>query len=124
MTSRLKIQIASDLHLEYYPINYALALEELIIPDPNAHALALLGDICALGSDKHLPLYTSFLNQVSQAFPVVLILAGNHEYYSPKGKYTMTDVKQRLTVLCDHFDNIHLLDNDSIELQGVKIIGM
>ena len=74
------VQIASDLHLEFYscPAEDAWREEELdrmIVP--RAPVLALLGDI---GIPTH-PVYRSFLLRQAERFEAVLVITGNHEFY-------------------------------------------
>ena len=71
------IQIVSDLHLEFLAGRRKDGdLDELITP--TAPILALLGDI---GSPLQ-PIYRDFLLMQAQRFKAVLVLSGNHEYYS------------------------------------------
>jgi ankyrin repeat protein len=66
------IQVASDLHLEFYKEEKDLS--NLIIP--SAPYLALLGDI---GLPIKRPNYKQFLLDMSEKFEIVFVLAGNHE---------------------------------------------
>jgi len=70
----LQIQIASDLHIEYY--------KETTIPDdiivPKAPNLALLGDIGLAHTDQ----LQNFLYQQADHFQNILFVAGNYEFYN------------------------------------------
>lgn len=57
--------------------NIAHTLNQLITP--SAPILGLLGDI----GNPALPTYRDFLYHQATRFKLVLVLAGNHEYYSP-----------------------------------------
>jgi ankyrin repeat protein len=66
------IQVASDIHLEFY--QEGKDLSQLIIP--SAPYLALLGDI---GLPIKRQNYKQFLLDMSEKFEIVFVLAGNHE---------------------------------------------
>ena len=70
----LSIQIASDLHLEFYSEDQALPYRDIITP--SAPILALLGDIgLPLSANRH---YERFLHHMADQFQLVLVVAGNH----------------------------------------------
>ena len=69
----VSIQIASDLHLEFYGDN-PIPYKDIIVP--GAPILALLGDIgLPIASDGH---YERFLHHMADQFQLVLVVAGNH----------------------------------------------
>ncbi|MEQ8418302.1 MAG: metallophosphoesterase [Imperialibacter sp.] len=72
----MKIQYASDLHLEM-PANAAWIYKNPIIP--SAEILILAGDITYL-SDLHLS--SPFFDLLSSQFDKVYIVPGNHEFYN------------------------------------------
>lgn len=101
------INLISDIHLEYlsrYP--------NLINNDYENTILCLLGDI-GYPSSK---LYKDFIGHCSKTFKMVLVILGNHELY----KSSMSDVKYKLKYLPN---NVHLLDNSYIIINGIKFIG-
>ena len=67
------IQVYSDLHLEFKGAR--AALPPII---PRAPVVALLGDI----GIPSLPSYEEFIFEMSDIFKQVLVVSGNHEYYS------------------------------------------
>src|SRR6056300_571740 len=75
----VRIQIASDLHIEYDndgivdPLNYIT---------PSADVLVLAGDI---GSFYKYEQLHNFLSRISEYFKYVIYVPGNHEYYQPSG---------------------------------------
>ena len=69
------IRVVSDVHLEHYntPPNF----RDIITPGIN-DILCLLGDI----GNPYQELYESFITWCKQNFSIVLVIAGNHEYYN------------------------------------------
>ena len=103
----MKIAIASDLHLEFGDIE--------LKNNNNADLLILAGDICVA---KYINEYTEFFRRVSVEFPSVLYIMGNHEHYN--GDFAKShDILK--TVLAK-FDNIHVLEKDTIELNGYTFV--
>jgi len=103
----MRIQLASDLHLEHLEKNFPRA--RIIAPAPGADLLVLAGDIH--NGTKAVELFGDW--------PVpVLYLAGNHEFYNLSWEQTRADLR----VACAG-TNIQFLDNDALELGGVRFLG-
>ena len=66
----MKIAYCSDLHLEFADL--------ILTNDENADVLVLAGDICVA---KHFTKKLEFFQKVSEEFPKVLYVIGNHEHY-------------------------------------------
>lgn len=125
MTSRLRIQYASDLHLEFLEKpNFQEFLK------PVAPLLALAGDIGR--PDKRS--YLDFLRYVSGAWADVFIVAGNHEFYNTRiakhWRYmpvgSVDTVPDRLNIcqsLAEQFPNVHFLDRRRVDREGVAFLG-
>jgi predicted MPP superfamily phosphohydrolase len=114
---RLRIQVCSDLHVEFYA-NWEeekreCALDELV--DPCADYLALLGDIGLACT----PLYSAFLLRVASRFKGVYVLLGNHEYYRNTVQGTLGACQE----VCDSHPNLHLVQRSSFLLEGVRVLG-
>ena len=123
----MKIAIASDLHLEFGDID--------LKNTENADVLILAGDICVaedlyrhtapivgpdLGSRQQSAVrYRNFFRRVSQEFPQVIYIAGNHEYYHGKWPGFDKVLKDEMFV----YGNIHFLQNDFKVVQDVTILG-
>jgi len=103
----MKIQLASDLHLELLEPNWPR--ERLIDCADDADVLVLAGDIA--NGAKALTLFAGW------PAPVVYV-AGNHEFYGQ----TLDPMREHMRVVA-HECGIHFLDNDSVEIGGVRFLG-
>lgn len=72
----MRVQYASDLHLEFGENSKWLKEHPLI---PSADILVLAGDIGYLGDDNYIT--HPFWNRVSEDFKQVIVVPGNHEPY-------------------------------------------
>ncbi len=72
----MRVQYASDLHLEFGENSRWLKEHPLI---PSADILVLAGDIGYLGDDNYIS--HPFWNRVSEDFNQVIVVPGNHELY-------------------------------------------
>ncbi|MFO6419250.1 metallophosphoesterase [Hylemonella sp. W303a] len=110
----MKIQLASDLHLEILVKvsggnDSLLHLQTIIQPVPNADVLVLAGDI-------HRGIQAV---NVFRDWPVpVIYVAGNHEFYAQKWEETRLKLRQA----CKEA-GIHFLDDDELVLGGVRFLG-
>ena len=111
----MKIAIASDLHLEFKPIR----LENT----QNADVLVLAGDICTVKHYHSNPelsqAYHEFFKNCSEQFTHVVYVIGNHEHYNYQFNLTVQDLKYKLA----EFKNIHVLDNETFEIENYTFIG-
>jgi Icc-related predicted phosphoesterase len=127
----MKLALASDLHLEF---------ETIILPNTGgAKLLILSGDIVVAHSlhdhpiDKPVPAdamkpgrnqsaaykYREFFDHVSQEYDHVVYVAGNHEFYH--GRFP--DAYGWLREEMKNYSNIHFLDKEQIEIDGVTFVG-
>lgn len=103
----MRIQLASDLHLEH--LRRSFPGERVIAHAHGADVLVLAGDI-ANGLDA-----VDFFDR----WPVpVLYVAGNHEFYG----HEMPKLRQALREACAG-TSIHFLDNDVVDFGGVRFLG-
>jgi len=109
----MRLQIISDIHLEFRSNRYPH------IPRRAPH-IALLGDIGKPCSN----VYRRLLVDLSRRFTTVLVVAGNHEYYSTTRKcLTVSEIREHLAALCNEFPNVHFLDNRALVVEGVRLLG-
>jgi Icc-related predicted phosphoesterase len=132
----MKIQLASDLHLEFQDLN--------LQNQGGADVLVLSGDICT-AQDLHdhpaaqfdpwspgamedlkrqigkAQRFRDFFKRVSFQFPHVIYVMGNHEHYHGKFDRSATYLRDEFTKM--GLNNVHLLDNNTKEIDGVYFIG-
>ena len=119
----MKVALASDVHLEFGPIS----LENT----ENAEVLILSGDICVAKDLMDRDQYGifdrfdrsnnihKFFQECCQRFPHVVYVMGNHEHYHGDYANTVTILRARLGYLV----NLHILDKEMVQLNGVSFIG-
>lgn len=113
-----KIQYASDLHLEFFSSS---SPDFSSIVKPVAPYLVLAGDI---GQPGH-SVFHQFLNYVAANWRAVILIAGNHEFYTtqPVSKWnaywntepprTMYETLEHLKAACIPYKNLYFLHADS-----------
>ncbi len=99
----MKIQILSDLHIEY---------DYLEIPNVGADILILAGDI-GLGVSS-----VKYIEKFRKNYKEVIYVPGNHEYYG--GNISM--VAKEMSEICEECD-IKFLDNNHLLLGDICFIG-
>jgi predicted phosphodiesterase len=103
----MKIQIASDLHLEF--LQSLFPGERLISPAHGADILVLAGDIA--NATEAIELFKDW--------PVpVLYVAGNHEFYGSAIEQVRADLRDAASGT-----SITFLDNDTADFGGVRFLG-
>lgn len=114
-TEPLRIQIASDLHIEFFQEDDNL---DFLI-EPKAPILALLGDIGYACTSQ----LRNFLLSQSDRFQEVWFLAGNHEYYNHHGtQYSVTEQNEWLRNVALERSNLRFLEQDRIEMRNQSIV--
>ncbi|MEK7085977.1 MAG: metallophosphoesterase [Patescibacteria group bacterium] len=106
----MKIQIASDLHLEFLDNRQWIAANPLI---PSGDVLLLAGDII---SDKYRDKAENFYKSVESQFPFIISTMGNHEFYNGTAEYAYPSYSKQMA------ENHAKLNNKSIVRDGVKFI--
>lgn len=107
----MKIQICSDLHLEFSQNREWLELNPLV---PKAEILIIAGDTYYLERDYS---KLDFINKASEYFKHVYLIPGNHEYY---GGYDI--VTALLSRQVDIKKNVHMINNMSVQVKDVNLI--
>ena len=106
----MKLQFASDLHIEF-PEN-----KEFLLKNP----LKPVGDILILGGDivpfRQMDEYSDFFDLMGEKFRLTYWLPGNHEYYR-------SDLTERPLTLNEKVrDNIILVNNSSVADGKIRMI--
>lgn len=104
----MKLQVVSDLHLEFGPISINNAGE--------TDVLILSGDICVV---KDLDRFHGFFQNCCKSFPHVIYVMGNHEHYHGDYDATAGIIRDKL----GHLRNLHFLDKQWVEIEGVLFLG-
>jgi hypothetical protein len=114
--SLLRVQYASDLHLE---VLGAVPFPSLL--KPISPVLALAGDI---GNPME-PTYQSFLQYCSMNWDNVVIIAGNHEFYNrnPAEKQTVSERLDACRSVAATFPNVRFLERERADIGGVAFLG-
>lgn len=119
----MKIALASDIHLEFGPIE--------LLNTENADVLILSGDIIVandlrdwdsydvMGENVRSQEYHKFFQQVASEFKDVIYIMGNHEHYHGDYAYTHRHLSQKLS----YIKNLHILDNQIVALGDVVFFG-
>lgn len=103
----MKIQLASDLHLEF--IHRMFPGEALISPAHGADILVLAGDIAS----------GALAVEIYREWPVpVLYVAGNHEFYGANVERVRDDIRRAA-----EGTSVRFLDNDVADFGGVRFLG-
>jgi Icc-related predicted phosphoesterase len=113
----MKIQVVSDLHLEF---------SDITIPNVGSDVLILSGDI--LVSDKLFKegsevggRFRAFLQRCSDTFPHVIWVAGNHEFYGSGDFFGHVD---RMREWCQtHYSNVYFLERDTKVIDDILFVG-
>lgn len=113
----MRIQIVSDLHLEFSDIN--------IQNQNSADVLILSGDIMVaskvlLPESEYGKRFRDFLKRVSFQFPHVVYVMGNHEFYSDGKFFESVDI---MRAACAVHDNVYLLERDTKVIDDVVFVG-
>lgn len=104
----MKMRIVSDLHLEHEYIELPVTKTE------SEETLILAGDICS-----NFDTLNKFFLDCSIRFKNVLFIYGNHEYYG----HSVDDTKGAISKMIFNYANIYLLDNETLELDGIVFYG-
>ena len=117
----MKIQLASDVHLEFGPISF---------DNHGADVLILSGDICVAADllhrdepiiadrfDRSSKIHT-FFQECCSRFKNVIYIMGNHEHYHGDFAKTLGKLKNHLGYLV----NLHILEKESVIIDDVTFI--
>lgn len=106
------LQIVSDVHLEHRG-----ALTADALPETLGDILVLAGDIGNVHEGSlQLQLYIA---AAAAKWKHVLYVPGNHEYYGANRK----SVDKALKRITDEHENVHLLNNSTVTIDGQRYVG-
>jgi len=104
----MKVQILSDLHLEF---------DNKIKLQPKTNILILAGDIGNITKNG----FKEFFDDISLKWKHIIYVLGNHEYYH--SRKTFDKLNKSYHNFFNKYKNIHLLDNDYIIINDTLFIG-
>lgn len=110
---KMKIQVLSDLHLEFLSPSQIGRIVRNI--EKVGDVLVLAGDI-GNGMASH---YQKFIGKMAVKFEKVFVVAGNHEYYGNDIETT----NQKIQSICDGLDNVSFLCSQWEDYGGLRWIG-
>lgn len=106
----MKVQIASDIHLEINKKNNSKNEDYTKILIPNADILFLLGDI----GNPNTIIYNNFLTYCSENWKQVYLISGNHEYYN---HHTIEENNNCIKNITKKFNNVKFLNREYVEIE-------
>jgi predicted phosphodiesterase len=122
----MKIQIASDLHLEWYRNTKSndTLFKTIVDPSTDADLLILAGDI-GYPEDT---ITKDFIHWCCNTWPEVVWVYGNHEYYNTKESYNWRRSKHTYTMAekegeAPIVENLHILNSSEFVYDGIPILG-
>ena len=124
----MKIRLVSDLHLEFGDCDISnndkidvlifggdiMIAEDIHDFDEDDPGIINLGK-----RQQSARLYRNFLRRMSDQFPHIIYIAGNHEFYHGKWVQNIQDLRDE----CAGFANVHFLERDSVMIDGVLFVG-
>lgn len=114
----MKIQIVSDLHLEFLSTEQVVKLVDRLSLKSNADVLLLAGDICSLSS-KLIGNFSTFLNLIEDKYPNIIYVLGNHEHYETS-RQEIYELRHKIS---KYHHNLHILENKSLVIEDVTFYG-
>ena len=107
----MKIQVISDVHMEFHA-DGGEEFVRLLAPD-GIDALIVAGDLCAY---SQIP---QSLGRLCDRFENIVYVLGNHEAYG----HSISESKEIAHAAAAKHSNLHLLDNCTAEICGMRFIG-
>lgn len=109
----MRIQLLSDLHLEFYPDQGKAFVQSL--DASGVDVLVLAGDISLVNRGW----LARAVGWFCQKWPEVVFVLGNHEFYN----YSVDGTLDALAALAKEHPNFHWLENSSVEIGGQRFVG-
>jgi len=130
----MKITVVSDLHLEFSDcfdiknennadvliLSGDIMIAEDLHDHPVVPSIYEYGSFAELGrKQKRVQTFRDFLKRMSNLFPNVIYVAGNHEFYHGKWNRTLTVLSNE----CAKYPNVYFLEAGSKKIDDVTFIG-
>lgn len=107
----MKLSLLSDLHFEFHKDGGSNFIKNL--DSSNVDVLLLAGDI---GTLSCLP---NAIKAFTDKYPHVIMVAGNHSFWGNNRETVIGTLRE----LDEKISGFHFLDNDILELDGVRFLG-
>lgn len=108
----MRIQLISDIHLDFDRDKGVKFVKSL---DPEGiDVLVIAGDVCELNCHNVRP-----FDILDAKYPHIVYILGNHEYY----RWNFRDTLRNFKEIGDTYENFHCLENETIDIDGVKFSG-
>lgn len=129
----VKFDLISDIHLDFWvehsgnlaKMNRQLdAFIQLLLPASPSSTLVIAGDLGHFNKQNAM-----MLTRLKELYKHIVIAAGNHDYYlvskSIKNKYKRNSLHRwaEMKQLLDPLPGVHILDGNSIEMDGIRFGG-
>ena len=116
----LKIQIVSDLHLEFHATKARFNFMKPVAP-----ILALVGDICCLGTDADFDIFKRFIMEILPNYEIIILVSGNHEMYVNDKSVTVNQTIESIQLRIRAFfkqtsKKLHYLQNNTLKITSGK----
>ena len=115
----LKIQIVSDLHLEFHATKAKFNFIK-----PTAPILALVGDICCLATDKDFDIFKRFIAEILPSYEIIILISGNHEMYindkQITANQTIEGINYKIRAFFKTNKKLHYLQNNTLKITSGK----
>ncbi len=116
------IDVVSDLHTDFYPAS-PREFAQFVLPEEPSNVLVIAGD---LGHSNEQATQTVKAMQKIGGYRHVLVVFGNHDMYLMAESRQYEDSWERLAELrrlLESIPNTHVLDGDTLEIDGVRFGG-
>jgi len=106
----MRVQIVSDHHLDG---------KDPALAGPPTH---VLGDVLVVAGDVGgVGRVQKFMDNAARRWRHVVYVLGNHEFYDEKA--TMSWILSDLRLVMAQWPNVHMLDDDVVNIDGVRFVG-
>ena len=109
----------SDIHVEFWPANRIACILEMVIPPlptDNETVALVAGDI---GLAHRQETWLKVISLLSKRFLAVIYVEGNHFFYHNDFFGRIQELKTKVSLP----KNVHFLENESVEINGVLFVG-